>query len=112
MIASQNQIKTLILGDNLALSVLPAVGVQVSPLNLPAGAVCLVDAAGQRVTASTSPAPASSIGKYSIVQSQGSTLPLIKSDLIDFSTATINFKLYQASVEQVSYVGYALVEIL
>jgi hypothetical protein len=107
MIASQNQLKTLLLGDNLALSVLPAVGTQVSPANLPAGAVCLVDASGQRVTASTSPAPASKTGKYSIVQSQGATLPLIKSDLIDFSTATINFRLYQAPVEQVSYIGYA-----
>ncbi len=107
MIASQNQLKTLILGDNLALSVLPAVGTQVSPANLPAGAVCLVDASGQRVTASTSPAPAATKGKYSIVQGQGATLPLIKSDLIDFSTATINFRLYQAPVEQVSYIGYA-----
>lgn len=103
MIASQNQIKTLILGDNLALSVLPAVGTQVSPANLPAGAVCLTDSSGVRVGTGV----AANTGKYVIVQSQGSTLPLIKSDVIDFSTATINFKLYQASVEQVSYVGYA-----
>ena len=103
MIASQNQIKTLLLGDNLAIGVLPAVGTQVSPSNLPAGAICLTDSAGLRVGTGV----AANTGKYVIVQSQGATLPLIKSDVIDFSTATINYKPYQASVEQVSYVGYA-----
>lgn len=105
MIASQNQIKTLIIGDNVALSTLPAVGVQVSPSNLPVGAVVLTDSAGLRVTASTSPAPAAGTGKYVIVQSQGPSLPLIKSDVIDFSTATITFKNHVAPKEQVSYLG-------
>jgi len=108
MIASQNQIKTLILGDNLTVGSLPAEGVQVSPSNLGAGNVCLVDKAGRRVTLATSGWAANS-GQYCIVQGQGSTLPLIKSDVIDFSDlrTTVTFKNYVADVEQVSYVGYA-----
>jgi len=105
MIASQNQIKILLLGDNVALTALPAVGVQVSPSNLPVGAVVLTDPSGLRVTASTSPAPAVGTGKYVIVQGQGPSLPLIKSDVIDFSTATVTFKNHVAPKEQVSYLG-------
>jgi len=103
MIASQNQIKTLLLGDNVTLASLPASGVQVSPSNLPVGAVVLTDTAGQRVVAS---GIAASTGKYVLVQSQGPSLPLIKSDVIDFSNATITFKNHVAPKEQVSYIGY------
>jgi len=102
MIASQNQIKTLLLGDNIAIGNLPASGTQVSPSNLPVGAVVLTDSAGQRVVASGISAGA---GKYVLVQSQGPSLPLIKSDVIDFSTATITFKNHVAPKEQVSYLG-------
>jgi hypothetical protein len=103
MIASQNQLKTLIIGDNLAIGVLPASGVQVTPSNLPAGAVCLTDPSGLRVVAS---GLAAKTGKYVIVQSQGPSLPLIKSDVIDFSTAEINYKAHVSPKEQVTYIGY------
>ena len=106
MIASQNNIKILLLGDNLALSVLPASGTQLSPDNMPAGAIAVANAAGQRVVAADITA---GTGKYKIVQSQGPGLPLISSDLIDFSSpqTVVNFKNNVATVEQVSYVGYA-----
>jgi hypothetical protein len=103
MIASQNQLKTLIIGDNLAIGALPASGVQVTPSNLPVGAVCLTDPSGLRVVAS---GLAAKTGKYVLVQSQGPSLPLIKSDVIDFSTAEINYKAHVPPKEQVTYIGY------
>jgi hypothetical protein len=102
MIASQNQLKTLIIGDNIAIGALPASGVQVTPSNLPVGAVCLTDPSGLRVVAS---GLAAKTGKYVLVQSQGPSLPLIKSDVIDFSTAEINYKAHVPPKEQVSYIG-------
>lgn len=106
MIASQNNIKILLLGDNLAIGSLPAAGTQLTPDNMVAGAICLADAAGKRIVASDISAKT---GTYKIVQGQGAGLPLISSDLINFSSGqtVINFKNNVPSVEQVSYVGYA-----
>ncbi len=106
MIASQNNIKILLLGDNLAIGSLPAAGTQLTPDNMVAGAICLADAAGKRIVASDISAQS---GTYKIVQGQGAGLPLISSDLINFSSGqtVINFKNNVPSVEQVSYVGYA-----
>jgi hypothetical protein len=100
---SQNQVKVLLLGDNLAVGVLPAAGTQVEPANMPAGAICMVDAAGKRVVASGAVAG----GSYAFVQSQGPNLPLIKSDLIDFSNVTGAFlEGYSAPTNQVTFIGY------
>lgn len=93
--------------DTTATANITAVGAKVTPANLPAGAACVVNLAGERLDDST---PNFTLGtdftKFRIAVGRGSDKELFLSNVLDTSTDTLTSKKYVAPTQQLSYVGY------
>lgn len=83
-------------------STIPADGTVVTNANLGVGGVCLVDAGGRRETYGD----IATGDRYAIVQSLGSTKPLMKSPMITKGKETFSLGVHVDSVQQVTAVGF------
>jgi hypothetical protein len=99
---NQRNVRNIILAKAIAVgSVTPAAGTQVEPSNTVEGTVMLTDSNGKRITSSLSSYPT-----FSVVQSQGANLPLIKHNIKLANITSVSLKNYTAATEQVTYIGY------
>ena len=111
MFRKANNVFSVILNDvNVASTALPAVGTVITNANLPAGAVVLCDM-GMRRMDNTAYAAMPATGMYFVVQGKGANQPLMKSPAITKGSTTFSIAKHKAAVQQVTYVGYTLLQV-
>lgn len=99
---TQNNATRLLVGKRISRTASLA-ATQVTPSSIADGEIVVTDAAGKILDTTT----VASAKEIVIVQGQGSTKPLIKSDVIKLGKLTsYSGKAYSAATEQVSYIGY------
>jgi hypothetical protein len=106
MLRKANNVFSVLLNDGLvATSGMPAVGTVVTPANLPAGAVVLVDA-GMRRMSNTEYAALANDGNFFIVQGRGTSKSLMKSPILTKGKVKFSIAKHKETVQQVSAIGY------
>ena len=106
MLRKANNVFSVLLNDNtVASSTLPAVGTVVTPANLPAGAVVLVNAGMQRIS-NTEYALLANGDKFFTVQGRGTTKSFMRSPALTKGNTKFSISRHKIAVQQITTIGY------
>jgi hypothetical protein len=106
MLRKANNVFSVLLNDEtVATSALPAVGTVVTPANLPAGAIVLVDA-GMRRMSNTEYSALATGDQFFVVQGRGATKSFMKSPVLTKGKVKFTIARHKDEVQQVTAVGY------
>jgi hypothetical protein len=106
MLRKANNVFSVLLNDETVLSsALPAVGTVVTPTNLPAGAIVLVDAGMRRMSVTEYNALATG-DQFFVVQGRGTTKSFMKSPVLTKGKVKFTIARHKDEVQQVTAIGY------
>jgi hypothetical protein len=106
MFRKANNVFSVLLNDEtVASSTLPAVGTVVTPANLPAGAVVLVDA-GMRRMSNTEYSALADGDNFFVVQGRGTTKSFMRSPMLTKGKVKFTISRHKDAVQQVTSIGY------
>ena len=106
MLRKANNVFSVLLNDETVLSsALPSVGTVVTPTNLPAGAIVLVDA-GMRRMSNTEYNALATGDQFFVVQGRGAAKSFMKSPVLTKGKTKFTIARHKPAVQQVTAIGY------